>query len=146
MNDKDTMSGIAMVVGGLVLVAVVIFFVANLFSTVEENSTAGSGDSMKQQLIEERLARVGSVATFDPNAAPKVRSAGEIYTGVCSACHATGALGAPKPGEWGPRLKKGMGTLLKHATNGFNSMPARGGDASLSDEDIEKTIKYMSKL
>lgn len=68
-----------------------------------------------------------------------------LYTSVCSVCHATGAAAAPIPGSpaMAERAAKGMDTLMQNALNGFNAMPARGGRADLSDEQVQVIIEYM---
>ena len=38
-----------------------------------------------------------------------------------------------------------MDTLFDHAINGFKGMPAKGGNASLSDEAVEAAVEYMVK-
>jgi cytochrome c5 len=74
-----------------------------------------------------------------------------IYKNVCSACHDTGAGGAPKPEKaaWAPRLAKGADTLVKHAIEGFSGegglMPAKGGRPDLTDEQVKVTVDYMIK-
>jgi cytochrome c5 len=55
-------------------------------------------------------------------------------------------LGAPitgDVGQWASHLAKGTETLYANAINGINAMPARGGIASLTDENIEAIVDYM---
>jgi len=73
-----------------------------------------------------------------------------VFEGTCSACHATGVAGAPKLGDkqaWAHHLAKGDKVLLDHAENGFTgssgTMPARGGNPSLSNQDVADAIAYM---
>ena len=69
-----------------------------------------------------------------------------IYNSVCMACHETGAAGAPVRGDegaWGARVDQGFATLLDHSINGFNAMPARGGNPNLSDEEVEAATAYL---
>lgn len=75
------------------------------------------------------------------------------YNKTCAMCHAAGVAGAPKPGDkadWGPRIAQGKDTLYKHALEGFNgakgSMPARGGNTKMSDEDVKAAVDYMVGL
>jgi cytochrome c5 len=84
-------------------------------------------------------------------AAPAEPSAGEhAYKATCSMCHATGAAGAPLFGnkdEWGPRIAQGKDVLYEHAIKGFTgakgAMPAKGANASLSDDDVKAAVDYM---
>lgn len=72
-----------------------------------------------------------------------------IYQNVCAACHANGVAGAPAPTAtaWAPRIAQGVDTLVRHAIEGFQGpgglMPARGGRADLSDEQVKVTVEYM---
>ncbi|SFT56708.1 Cytochrome c5 [Halomonas saccharevitans] len=69
-----------------------------------------------------------------------------IYNTACMACHATGAAGAPVKGDaeaWATRLEKGTETLYSHAINGFNAMPAKGGNTSLSDAEVQAAVDHM---
>lgn len=144
-EDKDVMAKIVMVIGGLVLIAAVIFLLAQLLGKFERAAVSGGPESAKQ-LIAERLRPVGSVVAGAVQTGPVIRSGKEIFEAVCAACHSAGVLGAPKVGtasDWAPRLKQGMDTLVKHAIEGIRAMPARGGDPTLSDEDVRKTVQYM---
>ncbi len=73
-----------------------------------------------------------------------------VYGKTCAMCHAAGVAGAPKPGdkaEWGPRIAQGKDTLYKHALEGYTGekgmMPARGGAASLSDDEVKAAVDFM---
>ena len=69
-----------------------------------------------------------------------------IYQQTCMACHDTGVAGAPTRGDakaWEPRLAQGIETLYDHAINGLNIMPPKGGNASLSDEEVKAAVDYM---
>jgi cytochrome c5 len=71
-----------------------------------------------------------------------------IYGMACLACHTTGAAGAPKLGDkaaWAPRIAQGMEVLHASAINGKGAMPAKGGRADLSDDDIRSAVVYMVK-
>jgi cytochrome c5 len=87
---------------------------------------------------------------------PAVATAGNekgehVYKATCSMCHATGAGGAPtfkSKDDWGPRIAKGKDTLYAHALQGFTgqkgTMPAKGGNASLPDDDVKAAVDYMT--
>lgn len=77
---------------------------------------------------------------------PDLAQGKKVYQNVCSMCHASGAAGAPKPGDhaaWDARIAQGFPTLYDHAMNGIRAMPARGGNPSLSETDIANAVGYM---
>ncbi|ABD70906.1 cytochrome c, class I [Rhodoferax ferrireducens T118] len=74
-----------------------------------------------------------------------------VFGRVCAMCHAVGAAGAPKPGDkadWGPRIAQGNDVLYKHALEGFTGakgqMPARGANATLTDDEVKAAVNYMA--
>lgn len=69
-----------------------------------------------------------------------------VAKSACFTCHQTGLLQAPRVGDkadWGKRLEQGFDNLLTHALTGFKSMPARGGNSTLKDLEVENAILYM---
>ena len=89
------------------------------------------------QAVEPSLAKTGG--------AP--RSGESIYNSVCKTCHETGLVGAPIIGDkaaWAPRLAEGEAAVLAFATNGKNSMPARGGAPDLTDEELKAAVDYLT--
>ena len=70
----------------------------------------------------------------------------QVYDKYCAACHNSGAAGAPKINDssaWNERLEKGKDMLHKNAIQGYNSMPAKGGCVSCSDDDIIESVDYI---
>ena len=73
-----------------------------------------------------------------------------VFNKTCAMCHAVGAAGAPKPGDqadWAPRIAQGVEVLYKHALEGYTGakgvMPARGGAATLADDEVKAAVDYM---
>ncbi len=69
-----------------------------------------------------------------------------VYEANCAACHATGVAGAPKAGDkaaWSARLAQGFEGLYQSALNGKNAMPAKGGNADLSEADLANAVGYL---
>ena len=102
--------------------------------------------------LKDRIAPIGQVkiagaaAAAQAGGAAAARSGEAVYNQFCMACHTSGVLGAPKindAADWEPRLAQGMDTVLKHAIEGFNAMPARGTCSNCSDEEIQAAIDYM---
>ena len=69
-----------------------------------------------------------------------------VYEKTCVACHATGVAGAPKMGDkeaWSAHIHHGVDHMVESAINGKGAMPARGGNANLSDEEIRAAVNYI---
>lgn len=74
----------------------------------------------------------------------------QVVAQVCTACHGSGVLNAPKIGDaaaWSARAKTqgGLDGLTQAAIKGINSMPARGGDPDLSDAEVHAAVEQMLK-
>ncbi|MBU6489083.1 MAG: c-type cytochrome [Burkholderiales bacterium] len=74
----------------------------------------------------------------------------KVFKTVCFMCHQTGAAGAPMFGnkaDWAPRIAQGKPTLYKHALGGFTgnngTMPPRGGNPSLKDDEVKAAVDFM---
>ncbi|MCO8166028.1 c-type cytochrome [Pseudomonas sp. 21LCFQ010] len=70
----------------------------------------------------------------------------QLFQRSCGLCH-NGQAAAPRKGDveaWKPRLAKGMDTLVKHVTEGFNAMPVRGLCFDCTQEDYLALITLMS--
>ncbi|MDR0233352.1 MAG: c-type cytochrome, partial [Zoogloeaceae bacterium] len=68
------------------------------------------------------------------------------YAQICKTCHDLGISGAPKLGDkeaWAPRIATGIETLHQSSLNGKNVMPPKGGNSSLSDEEVKSAVDYM---
>lgn len=82
---------------------------------------------------------------------PKVKKSAaqigkSVYENTCAGCHGSGIAGAPVFGNkaaWDKISKQGMETIFAHAIKGFNAMPPKGGDTSLSDDSVKDAVKYM---
>ena len=79
-------------------------------------------------------------------ALPGARSGEQIVKAQCAKCHQTGEGGAPKIGDkaaWIPHLKVGLNAVVRSAITGHGGMPARGGLADLTDEEMRSAVIYM---
>jgi cytochrome c5 len=81
---------------------------------------------------------------------PTFQAGRTVWEANCKVCHEPGLAGAPKFGDkaaWAARIAKGEAVLVDHAINGFEgnsgTMPARGGNAALTDDDIRNAVNYM---
>ncbi|MEM7409532.1 MAG: c-type cytochrome [Myxococcota bacterium] len=82
---------------------------------------------------------------------PDLEAGRVVWTGTCIQCHSIGLGGAPLIGNaelWGPRIAQGLDVLYEHALDGFygdvGEMPARGGNAALSDDEVRAAVRFMT--
>ncbi len=136
---------ITVIVVAFVVPIAIIVMLSQLLTTgidTDENQSAQSDEA-----VAARIKPVGQVEVADPNA-PKVEKSGkEIVDAACSACHATGALNAPKIGDkaaWAPHLGLGLEHLTQMAIKGVRQMPPRGGSSDLTDVEIARAITFMA--
>ena len=152
------------------IVVIVLAFVIPIIGIILLTRFVTTGNEPSKEVVNpeavaQRIKPVASVMTPDsPGAAEEAVASGmpavaasaaaaadagqSVYQAACSGCHAAGVLGAPKTGDkaqWAPRMAKGINTLYTHAIGGFNQMPPKGGNASLSDADVKAAVDYMAK-
>lgn len=133
------------VVLAFILPVLLIILLVNL---VDAGTQKGSGsDAQTPEAIATRIKPIADFALVDANA-PKVMKTGQqVYDSTCAACHNAGVAGAPKVGDsaaWAPFIAKGYETLVKNALNGIGAMPAKGGNPSLSDFEVERAVVHMA--
>ncbi|TAG82469.1 MAG: cytochrome c5 family protein [Betaproteobacteria bacterium] len=115
-----------------------------------------------KQSVEDRIRPVGQLVKLDGAAPPpapvavvaaapaKAKSGEEVYQLACTACHGAGIAGAPKTGDkgaWATRVTQGANVLYDHAIKGFKTMPAKGGQSQLTDDEVKAAVDYqLAKL
>ena len=159
-QDKSFLITFTTVLSVLVIITVAIFLAARMVSLV---SVAPDDGVRKQATAEERIKPVAKVAVAGASAPQATKAAAtpapvatqvasakqpgeDTFNAACTACHTAGVLGAPKLGskqDWEPRFAQGLDTLVNHAVNGIRSMPAKGGNPALTEQDIKNTVTYM---
>lgn len=159
-QDKSFLITFTTVLSVLVIITVAIFLAARMVSLV---SVAPDDGVRKQATAEERIKPVAKVAVAGASAPQATKAAAtpapvatqvasakqpgeDTFNAACAACHTAGVLGAPKLGskqDWEPRFAQGLDTLVNHAVNGIRSMPAKGGNPALTEQDIKNTVTYM---
>ncbi|MDD0812359.1 c-type cytochrome [Curvibacter sp. RS43] len=121
-----------------------VFVIIGLVAYVTSSNKPAAGAVNVEKATAERLQKVGSVEIRDANR--PLKSGEEVFKAQCSACHATGAAGAPKVGDaaaWGPRIKTGLDALLTSALKGKGAMGAQGG-GDFSDLEVARAVVYMA--
>ena len=121
-----------------------VFIIIGLVYFVTSSNRPDAGAVDPQMAIAARIQKVGMVEIRDANR--PLRAGEEVYKAQCSACHATGAAGAPKfqdAGAWGPRVATGYEALLTSALKGKGAMGAQGG-GDFNDTEIGRAVVYMA--
>jgi cytochrome c5 len=159
-HDTHFLDTFSMVIGGLIVVALLIFALARIVAGRTQEPQVYS-DAQYVASVEERIRPFAreAVAGAD-NSAMAIQAPAQattialavpkdgpsLYEAVCKTCHAAGLVGAPKLGDqvaWAPRIAKGKVMLYEHALKGFNAMPAKGTRTDLSDELIKAGVDYL---
>lgn len=121
-----------------------VFIIIGLVFYVTSANKTAPGASDSERAVAERIQKVGVVEIRDANR--PLRASEEVYKAQCSACHASGAAGAPKfadAGAWGPRIKQGLETLVNSALKGKGAMGAQAG-GDFNDIEIARAVVYMA--
>lgn len=127
------------------VVPVVAIIMLAVFVASGQKPGAGS-DALSAEGVANRIQPVGMVEVKDVSDPSSLKTGEQVFQAQCSACHATGAAGAPKFGDeaaWGPRIKSGYEALLTSALKGKGNMPAQGG-GDHTDFEIGRAVVYMA--
>ncbi|HEX2826528.1 MAG TPA: c-type cytochrome [Burkholderiales bacterium] len=134
------------------LVVVILSFVIpivliSIIAGLATRSVSPGATVLSEEAIAKRLKPVGQVVVAEGSDVPGQKTGKQIVDSVCSACHATGALNAPKIGDaavWGPLIKQGHEHLTEMAIKGIRAMPPRGGNPALTDDELARAVAYMA--
>ena len=124
-------------------VAPVIIIIGLVYFVVSENKPAAGAVNL-ERAVEQRIQKVGAVEIRDANR--ELKSGQDVFKVQCTACHTTGAAGAPKIGDagaWGPRIATGLDALVNSALKGKNAMAAQGG-GDFEDLEITRAVVYLA--
>lgn len=134
----------AVVVASFVVPVIIIIMLIN-FVAWDSKPAAGS-DAMSAESVARRIQRIGVSDYKDVNDVKSMKSGEQVFQTQCTACHSTGAAGAPKLGDeaaWAPRLKTGYDALLNSSLKGKGNMTAQGG-GDFSDFEIGRAVVFMA--
>src|SRR5690554_2634107 len=125
-----------------------VIVIVMLVNLVESTMQAGAGSTAQsEESIASRIKPVAGFKLVDANA-PKVFQTGQqVFETTCAACHSTGVAGAPKLGDnatLAPLIASGYDQHVEIAIHGKGAMPPKGGNASLSDFEVERAVVYMA--
>jgi cytochrome c5 len=117
---------------------------------IDKEPVAPNSTEIVEPIAEANMAKMVTDSEVDavaPNNLQAEKSGEEVFKAVCSMCHTAGLMNAPKIGDkaqWAPRIAQGYDLLVNHAINGIRTMPARGGNPSLTDGEVANAVAYMA--
>jgi cytochrome c5 len=100
----------------------------------------------------DRSSQGQSLAVSEPTFEDaRLASGRSVWMNTCRACHLRGVAGAPAitdAGNWKERRRDGRESLLSSALEGIPegngwSMPPRGGNPRLTDDEVGRALDYM---
>ena len=121
-----------------------VFIIIGLVHYVTSAPKPQAGSVNADKSVAERIQKVGSVEVRDANR--PLKSGEEVFKAQCTACHSTGAAGAPKLADvaaWAPRIKTGLEALVASSLKGKGAMAPQGG-GDFSDAEIARGVVYMA--
>lgn len=137
---------IVVVVLAFVIPIAVILLLVQL--VVDKKDYSQNNPAMSEEAVAKRLKPVGDIVITSASGGSKAEKSGkEVVEAVCAACHATGALNAPKIGDkaaWAKLIQEGLDVISADAIKGIRQMPARGGNPDLTDIEVTRAVVYMA--
>lgn len=136
---------IVTIVLSFILPVIIIILLVQLVTT-DEQVGAGS-NTLTPEAIQKRIAPVAKLDLVDASG-PKVFKTGvQVYKAACAGCHDAGAAGAPKFADataWAGPNATGLQSMVASVIKGKGAMPAKGGNPSLDDFELERAVVYMA--
>ena len=163
-RDQKFFDMYSVVIGALAIFALAIFVVAMKMSAMTQGIYTADTEEYRAT-VNERLKPFGHVylpgeelTAGEPQVSPVEEAApvsaalsgAQVYNKACNVCHGNGIGGAPmlnNAADWEARVAQGGDILKEHAIKGFGGstgyMPPKGGNASLSDEEVHAAVDFM---
>jgi len=151
-SDPDSHEGlirtpqqlVAVLVASFTLPVIVIIMLIN-FVAWDSKPGAGS-DGLGAEAVARRIQPVGVSDYKDLSDVKSMKTGEQVFQAQCTACHTSGAVGAPKIGDeaaWAPRIKTGFDALMNSVLKGKGSMPPQGG-GDFTDFEISRGVVFMA--
>ena len=153
MTEHDEHSSAIKTPKQLIIVVLLSFLVPiTVIGLLSQLFTSGARDMSEDKAkVLERIKPFGTVVIAEATPASGNLSGQQVFAQVCKTCHEAGIAGAPKIGDkslWAPRIAEGESTLVQHAINGYQGksgvMPPKGGNPSLTDDEVHRAVVYMA--
>ncbi|MEO8486922.1 MAG: c-type cytochrome [Betaproteobacteria bacterium] len=148
MNEPDQHASPIKTPKQLVIVVVLAFVVPiAVIVLVTQLVTGVSHNPGGESAVLARIAPVGTIEIAAPMAPKGALTGEEVYSQTCKTCHEAGIAGALKLGDkaaWAKVIKQGEKLTVAHALAGIRAMPPRGGNAALTDAEVQRGVAFMA--
>jgi cytochrome c5 len=142
---RSLLETIFVVVGSFVGAIIIITLATSKPEPADTSTMVVENEPMEANVQPVAVVKVTEKSDMKKNSS--VISGEKIAQANCVLCHGSGMMNSPKIGDsaqWEPRIAQGKETLISHAINGIRTMPAKGGNASLSDEEVGAAVIWMA--
>ena len=131
---------------GLAFIVPIIMIILLVNFVASGDKPAAGTAALEAEAVARRIAPVATIVLKDPSNVAAMKTGEQVFQAQCSACHVSGAAGAPKVGDaaaWGPRVATGYDALLNSALKGKGAMAAQGG-GDHSDFEIARAVVHLA--
>lgn len=149
LKNKANGSALTTLLGGVVIAVASIYLLVKLATSSYYSDVADTTPSA----TETRIMPSGRLLIGD-GTEPGQRTGQQVFDKICVQCHAADSTIAYSPkvthnDQWSSRIAQGLNTLVTHAIEGFKGaaggvMPAKGGAADLTDDEVKRAVIYMA--
>ncbi len=137
------MAAASVLSSGVVAIYLIVLLVKYVSS--DHREAAGS-DGLGAEAVARRIQPIGSIQVKDASDAGALKTGEQVFNAQCTACHTSGAAGAPKIADnaaWAARVATGYEALLTSALKGKGAMGAQGG-GDFSDVEVGRAVVYIA--
>ncbi len=157
-QDRAFFKNFSFIMIGLAALMAIFMILGISFGGISESPEKATAEVMentapvgKVQIEGDEPEAPAMVESTEMAAAEKDDAGKTTYGSICVACHGSGIPGIPQLGDasaWAPLIAQGNDILYEHAINGYTGssgmpMPAKGGNPSLSDDDVKAAVDYI---
>jgi cytochrome c5 len=143
-SNSSLRDGVIKVFLPIMAVAAVVYYLVSAPQLQPDYTPVVISPDAQAVALAQRVKPVGTVSMGDAN--KPLATGEEVYKAQCTACHASGAAGAPKSKDaaaWAPRIAQGLATLVNSAVKGKGAMGAQAG-GTYNELEVTRAVVYMA--
>lgn len=144
VNGSPLLDAVIKVLLPMLAVAAVVYYLVSAPQLQPDYTPVVVSPEAQAKALAERVKAVGMVSLGDAN--KPLATGEEVYKNQCTACHSSGAAGAPKTKDaaaWAPRIAQGLATLVNSAVKGKGAMGAQAG-GTYNELEVARAVVYIA--